>query len=71
MNGFILPNEVAERLHMSVDRVRRMAQRGEMPHHKDGRFLKFTEQNIADYIAATYVPAVDTRRSNPHNRKTV
>lgn len=66
---YLLPAEVAEMLRCSVDRVRRMAQRGEIPHRKDGRFLKFTEKDVRDYIESTHIPAVDYRRSNPRNRK--
>lgn len=69
-DGLLIPAEVAALLRTTTDRVRRMAQRGEIAHRRDGRFLKFTRQDVDDYIASTLVPAVDLRRSNPRNRKT-
>jgi len=42
-------------------RLRKLAQRGEFPHHKDGKLLRFTWKNFRDYQEDTYVPAVDMR----------
>lgn len=48
---------MAARLGKSEDWVRRAANRGELPHHRTGRNLRFTETDLADYLAQTAVPA--------------
>lgn len=54
-------DEAGQKFGINPDRLRRLAQRGEFPHHKDGKLLRFTWQNFHDYQDATYVPAVDMR----------
>ena len=70
MADLLLPDDVATILKCTRDRVIRMTQRREIAHVKDGGRIKFTRQQVDDYIAANTIPAIDYRRSNPRNRKT-
>ena len=60
-----------ERLGLSATTILDMARRKNLPHVKVGRRVRFTEQNIEDYIAAHTVRAgmVRTERSQAAHRK--
>ena len=62
-----------ERLGLSASTVLDMARRKDLPHVKVGRRVRFTEQNIEDYIAAHTIGAgmVRTGRSQAAHRRTV
>lgn len=48
---------MAERLDRSEDWVRRAANRGELPHRRDGRRLRFTEADLEAYLEQIAVPS--------------
>jgi excisionase family DNA binding protein len=52
---FIDPPAAADRLGMKESRLRKLAQAGKIPHHRDGRFLRFTEDDLAAYVESTRV----------------
>jgi excisionase family DNA binding protein len=45
--------EVAERLNLSQSKVYELVERGELPHHRFGGAIRISEQQIAEYLAAT------------------
>ena len=47
----LLPQEVAERLQVGVKWVYAAAQRGDLPHVKVGRYVRFDRTEIEDWIA--------------------
>lgn len=52
------PAEAAERLGIQESTIRRYAQQKKIPHTRIGkRILRFTEQNLSDYLAMQAVPA--------------
>lgn len=55
----------AAKLDVSEDTVRRRVYRGELPHHRTGRQLRFTESDIDTYLEMTAVPARGMGRSKP------
>jgi excisionase family DNA binding protein len=61
---------MARRLGRSADWVRRAANRGDLPHHRDGRYLRFTEQDVEAYLTSIAVPAMSLGRSKPRQRRT-
>jgi excisionase family DNA binding protein len=64
---------MATQLGLTAQTIKRMAGRREIPHVRVGRRIRFTEQNLADYIAARTVRP-DMRRTErsqqAHHRKT-
>lgn len=56
---------MAAKLNRSEDWIRRAANRGDLPCHRIGRSLRFTEQDLADVLDATAVPARSIGRSRP------
>lgn len=63
-------NEAAAKLGLpSADRIRYLARKKLIPHRREGRYVKFTHQDLEDYAESIKVPATDMRRSNPRNRK--
>lgn len=59
----------ARRLGRSEDWVRRSAQKGLLPHHKDGRYLRFTEGDIAEYLERTRVAPVEHMGRSRRSRR--
>lgn len=54
----ISPAEAAERLGIQESTLRRYVQKRKMPHTRIGkRVLRFTEQNLQDYLDMQAVPA--------------
>lgn len=51
----LTPAEAADRLGMKESRVRQLAQAGRLPHRRDGRFLRFTEHDLAVYVESIRV----------------
>lgn len=43
---------MAEQLGLRPDTIRRMVRRGDLPHVKVGRRVRFTDDNLAEYLAA-------------------
>lgn len=60
--------DVAEQLQCSPGRIRAMANRGDLSHRRDGRFLRFTQEDVDRYIESTLVPGTDYRRSKPRRK---
>lgn len=58
---------MARQLDRSEDWVRRAANRGELPHRRDGRRLRFTEDDVTTYLEQTAVPS-RMGRSRPKGR---
>lgn len=61
--------EVADRLCMSHEWLRKKVQRREIPFVRLGRYVRFTERNVVDIIEAAAQPASPTRgRSSARTR---
>lgn len=65
--------EVAQRLGKSSDYWSRRAARREVPHTRIGRSVRWSEQDVADILAAARVDPIDplrsqTTRSRNHRR---
>lgn len=62
---------VADRLGVTADTVRTMARRKDISHVRVGRRIRFTEQNVEDYIAAhtIRVGMARTARSQAAHKK--
>jgi excisionase family DNA binding protein len=52
------PNEVANALRISMAGVYRLVDKRILPFHKVGRGLRFTEQDIATYLASNRVESI-------------
>lgn len=61
--------EAAPLLGVTEARIRKMAQRREIGHRKDGRFLRFTQADLDDYVASTAVPRAGLVTTRPRARK--
>jgi excisionase family DNA binding protein len=53
--------ELAARLNVSTDTVRRMCHAGKWPHSKIGRMFRFTEEHYQAIIATPETPEPPTR----------
>lgn len=60
---------MAGRIGRTEDWVRRAANRGDLPHHRVGRSLRFTDQDVTDFLDMTAVPARSMGRSRPGRRR--
>jgi excisionase family DNA binding protein len=61
MEGELLSlEEVAKRLDVPPRFVRRLVAERRMTYHKVGRYVRFHERDIADYLAANRVEAMQT-----------
>jgi len=59
MEGELLSlEEVAKRLDVPPRFVRRLVAERRITHHKVGRYVRFHERDIADYLAANRVEAM-------------
>ena len=47
------PEEVAKDLSLTVEQVKRLARDGGMPHHRVGRYYRFTPSDIDKYVNMT------------------
>lgn len=56
MSVLMSPADAAAYLGVTESRLRRMAQRGEVSHRRDGRLLRFTVADLEDYVASTARP---------------
>lgn len=56
MTALLTPAEAATVLGVTESRLRRMAQRGDIAHRKDGPFLRFTADDLDAYVASIAVP---------------
>lgn len=50
--------EAAELLRVSEDKIYRLRRAGEIPHHKIGGTVLFSEEDIQDYLDSCHRPAV-------------
>lgn len=57
---WMTPAEAAAYLLMKEDRLRRLAQQGLIASRKDGAFLRFTHEDLDDYVRSCAKP-----RKNP------
>ncbi|MGV3564205.1 MAG: helix-turn-helix domain-containing protein [Nocardioides sp.] len=53
---YLTAAEAAERLGTKEARIRALVKRGLIAHRRDGRFLRFTEADLEEYVEATKVP---------------
>lgn len=61
--------EAAELLRMPRSRLRVIAARREISHHRDGRWLRFDQGNLDEYKARTSIPAKNDGRSRAHRSR--
>lgn len=59
--AWLTPSEAATYLRMKESRLRELAQRGLIAKHKDGRLLRFTRDDLDDYVQSCAEP-----RRNPY-----
>jgi excisionase family DNA binding protein len=50
--------EASKRLGLSKSTIRRRIGDGTMPHHRVGKLIRFTEEDLNQYIQSTAVPAM-------------
>jgi excisionase family DNA binding protein len=61
--GYLMPNEVADILHVSMKTVSRWAREGKLPYSRTlGGHRRYEEQAIRDLLAANTIPAENGRR---------
>lgn len=62
---FLTPEQASERLGMGLrpSTLITYARQGRMPHHKVGRAIRFTVEDLTEYVESTAVPAVGSGRS--------
>jgi excisionase family DNA binding protein len=54
----LTPTEVAKALRISMAGIYRLVDKRELPFHKVGRGLRFTEQDIVDYLSSGRVESI-------------
>ncbi|MBE0009615.1 MULTISPECIES: helix-turn-helix domain-containing protein [unclassified Arthrobacter] len=63
--------DIAERLNVDVDTVRRMCRSGKWPSTRIGRLYRFTEDQYLSIIAPPPVPEPASQRQRTEQRKNI
>jgi excisionase family DNA binding protein len=64
-------SQAAKELGVSAITVRRKTRMGEIPHRRMGRLIRFTSQDLQDYIDRSAVPARTPAKELYRNNMTV
>lgn len=68
---FMTPEQASEKLQMGLrpSTLITYARQGLMPHHKVGRSIRFTDDDLVAFVAATAVPATGSGRSKGSRKR--
>lgn len=69
MTAWLKPPEMAELLRVEVGTVYDLVRDGSIPHHRIGRLIRFSPEDIATYQEATQVRTPETTIGRSRKRR--